>query len=289
MARFSLKRGIGARFTVAAEPCRAENRRNILPQVSPYPPRRTELTDLKEVGIAYALGHCPLFQELDNAVLRAMASVTTAGFFPKGSCLFHQGDHDYGFSILLSGAVQLYHSFGAGKGQVLHVFRTGEALGEESLVSDTGCAGEARAVDDSAVLTISKAGFLDLLKHRPELGLCILRAMARQLDSLMNLIADLSLKDTRTRVAAWLLNECKRHRTSPTGSAPCCIELPVAKQVLAAELGTTSETFSRTLAKLKKQGLLSVQGRRLTLLNPARLARLISDSSDTHIALPVAV
>lgn len=274
---------------MAVENCRAEKRRTILPAVATFPPRRSELTDLKEVGIAYALGHCPLFQGLDGTVLRAIASVTTPGFFPKGGCLFRQGDHDYGFSIILSGAVQLFHSFGAGKGQVLHVFRAGEALGEESLVSDTGCAGEARAVDDTAVLTISKAGFLDLLRHRPELGLCILRAMARQLDSLMNLIADLSLKDTRTRVVAWLLNECERHTAQPGGSAPCCIELPVAKQVLAAELGTTSETFSRTLAKLKKQGLLLVQGRKLTLLNPAHLARLIGGShAAAHAAIPAA-
>ena len=287
MPRFTLHRSTDERFAVTTEACRAENRRTILPQVSPYPPRRTELADLKEVGIAYALGHCPLFQGLDAAVLRAIASVTTAGFYPKGTFLFHQGDRDYGFSILLSGAVQLYHNYDAGKGQVLHVFRAGEALGEESLVSGSGCAGEARAVDDTSVLTVSKAGFLELLQRRPELGLCILRAMARQLDSLMNLIADLSLKDTRTRVVAWLLNECHRH-FGPCAVTPCCIEIPVAKQVLAAELGTTSETFSRTLAKLRKLGLLEVDGRKLTLLNPAKLARLIKDNFDTHAVLPVA-
>jgi CRP/FNR family transcriptional regulator len=49
----------------------------------------------------------------------------------------------------------------------------------------------------------------------------------------------------------------------------------VTKRVLAAELGTVSETFSRTLAKFREQGLVAVAGRELTVRSPARLGALL--------------
>ena len=53
------------------------------------------------------------------------------------------------------------------------------------------------------------------------------------------------------------------------------IELRTAKRVLAAELGTVSETFSRTLAKFREQKLLSVKGKAVTVLSPVRLKALL--------------
>jgi hypothetical protein len=40
-------------------------------------------------------------------------------------------------------------------------------------------------------------------------------------------------------------------------------------------LGTVSETFSRTLAKFREQNLITVQGKTVTVLSPARLAALL--------------
>jgi CRP/FNR family transcriptional regulator len=53
------------------------------------------------------------------------------------------------------------------------------------------------------------------------------------------------------------------------------IHLPMTKRVLAAELGTVSETFSRTLAKFREQKLIAVRGRTLTVLSPLRLNTLL--------------
>ena len=47
----------------------------------------------------------------------------------------------------------------------------------------------------------------------------------------------------------WLVKRCP----NPQGEAPVKIELTMTKRVLAAELGTVSETFSRTFAKFRQQ------------------------------------
>ena len=49
----------------------------------------------------------------------------------------------------------------------------------------------------------------------------------------------------------------------------------MTKRVLAAELGTVSETFSRTLAKFREQKLISVKGKTVMILSPAKLHTLL--------------
>jgi CRP-like cAMP-binding protein len=52
----------------------------------------------------------------------------------------------------------------------------------------------------------------------------------------------------------------------------------MTKRMLAAELGTVSETFSRTLAKFREQSLVKVEGKILTVLSPRKLARLLEQN-----------
>ena len=79
------------------------------------------------------------------------------------------------------------------------------------------------------------------------------------------------MKDVETRLANWLVKRCP----DPTSSRPVRIELAMTKRLLAAELGTVSETFSRTLAGFRAQKLVSVKGRALTVLCPVKLAALL--------------
>ena len=59
-----------------------------------------------------------------------------------------------------------------------------------------------------------------------------------------------------------------------TGST-LTLDKAMTKRVLAAELGTVSETFSRTLAKFREQKLITVKGKLVTVLDPFRLTALL--------------
>src|SRR5208337_5548552 len=101
------------------------------------------------------------------------------------------------------------------------------------------------------------AGFLALLQRQPELALRMLGSMSVHLRALVGQLEDLTLKDVETRLANWLVKRCP----NPQSASPVKIELTMTKRVLASELGTISETFSRTLAKFREQKLLRVKGR----------------------------
>jgi CRP-like cAMP-binding protein len=61
----------------------------------------------------------------------------------------------------------------------------------------------------------------------------------------------------------------------PLPNEPVVIQLDRTKRVLAAEMGATSETLSRTLAKFRDQKLLTVKGNTITLTRPRELEKLL--------------
>jgi len=231
----------------------------------------TTLAELKRSAIINALRHCQLFAGLPAQDLEKIAAVAIPKSLERGDYLFHERDQASGFYAVQSGAVNVHRVNAAGKEQIIHIFRAGETFAEAALATEQGYPADARAVEPSQVLLIQKDGFLDLLRRQPELALRMLASMSTHLRVLVSQLEDLALKDVETRLANWLVKRCP----DPKSAQSVTIELSMTKRVLAAELGTVSETLSRTLAKLREQKLLNVAGKSIIILCPSRLHALL--------------
>src|SRR5205823_15100677 len=111
----------------------------------------------------------------------------------------------------------------------------------------------------------------DPTKDFRSFALRMLGSMSQHLRVIVGLLDDLTLKDIETRLANWLLKQCPR----PMNNGPVEIKLDRTKRVLAAEMGTTSETLSRTLAKFRDQKLIRVSGREIVITQPRKLDALL--------------
>ena len=229
------------------------------------------LNDFKKIAIVNSLRSCQLFTGLPPADLENIADISLVKPLEKGDYLFHEGDPARGFYVVQRGAVNVHRVSAAGKEQVIHIFRAGDSFAEVALAAETGYPADARAIEPTQVLLVQKDGILALLKRQPELALRMLGSMSSHLRVLVGQLEDLTLKDVETRLANWLVKRCP----NPQSDEPVRIELAITKRMLAAELGTVSETFSRTLAKFREQKLLAVKGKTITVLAPGRLSALL--------------
>ncbi len=232
------------------------------------------LTELKTIALVNTLRSCQLFTGLPLIDLQQIAVVTILKSLEKDQYLFHEGDASIGFYVVQRGAVNVHRVNAAGKEQVIHVFRTGDSFAEVALASATGYPADARALEATQVLLVQKEGMLALLKRQPELALRMLGSMSSHLRVIVGQLDDLTLKDVETRLANWLVKRCP----DPQSERPLKIELTMTKRVLAAELGTVSETLSRTLAKLREQKLLTVKGKNVMVLSPKRLSQVLRNN-----------
>jgi len=231
----------------------------------------SEVAEFKKIAIVNTLRSCQLFVGLPPADLENIADVAVLKSLEKGEYLFHEGDPARGFYVVQRGAVNVHRVNAAGKEQIIHIFRAGDSFAEVALASSTGYPADARAIEPTQVLLIQKDGILALVKQQPELTLRMLGSMSSHLRVLVGQLEDLTLKDVETRLANWLVKRCP----NPESDKPVRIELAMTKRVLAAELGTVSETFSRTLAAFRERKLLTVKGKTITVLSPLALNNLL--------------
>ena len=231
----------------------------------------TGFVELKKAAIVNTLRSCQLFAGLPSSDLENIALATVIKALAKGEYLFREGDPAAGFFIVQKGSVNVHRVNAAGREQIIHVFRTGESFAEAALATETGYPADARALEPTQVLLVQKNGILALLRRQPELALRMLGSMSSHLRVLVGQLEDLALKDVETRLANWLIKRCP----NPQSRQPVRVELTMTKRVLAAELGTVSETFSRTLAKFRDRKLVAVKGKTVVVLSPAELHALL--------------
>ena len=92
--------------------------------------------------------------------------------------------------------------------------------------------------------------------------------MSLHLKHLVQTLQDYKGRQIEGRLVDWLL------RHLPAGAE--VLELPVTKKNLAGQLGVTSETLSRTLARFRDEGLIRVDGPRIHFLDQAGLHAYLS-------------
>ena len=230
--------------------------------------------ELKLTGLIGTMRCCQLFSGLATEDLMIIAGFSHVVKLGKGDYLFREGESSRGCYVVQSGAVNVHRVNAAGKEQVIHVFRAGESMAEASLASATGYPANARAVEPSSVIVVPKAPILEFIGHHPDLALRMLGSMSQHLRVLVGMLDDLTLKDVETRLLNWLIKHSR-------GAAAGVIRLPSTKRVLAAELGTSSETLSRTFARLRADELLEVDGNTLRVRDAkslqARFRRLLGE------------
>lgn len=102
----------------------------------------------------------------------------------------------------------------------------------------------------------------------PELMRAVGQLLAGRVRTLSDTLHDVITADVPARLARWLLRRAGgvQRAADAEEDAPRLV-LTELKQAIAAQLGTSSETFSRALRRLADAGIVKVQGYELTLLD----------------------
>lgn len=220
------------------------------------------------------LKRSPLFAGLEPDQLAKVRAIARATEARRRDVLFREGDPVEGMYVLLSGAVKIYKLSADGKEHILHVVRPGQAFAEAAMFMPGGYPAFAEALEKSTALLLPKAAFLDLLREYPEVSLAIIATLSRYLKQFADRIEDLSLKDVSARLARWLLRSAEERGRD-------FWDLEITKSDLASQLGTVSETLSRTLRKFQDSGWLQVRGRFLKILDREALRDLAERGEET--------
>jgi CRP-like cAMP-binding protein len=213
-----------------------------------------------------------LFSGLDEEYLAEVAAIAVKRTFGKGETLFNDGDTATGFYLLASGSIKLCKLSPDGKEKVLHFVHPAETFAEAAFFGDGKYPAEAKTLESGTALFFPREAFMGLLERNPRFSLNLIISLSLLLRRFARQIEELSFAEVPTRLAAYLIELAAKKSTAFQGKT--YLDLDMKKGELASRLGTVSETLSRTFKKLKDEGVLDVEGSRVTILDMARLQKL---------------
>lgn len=221
-------------------------------------------------AISATLRQSRMFASLSTEDLAAVANGCSLRSLQKGEMLFRQGEPSEGFYVMQAGAVSIYSLTPDGRERIISIFRPCESFAEATLATVETYPANAMALEPSQVILVNKPHFRELIRRQPELSLQMLGSMSLHLKHLVQSLQDIKGRQIEYRLAEWLLAQPPTATTSASDDA-VEVELPMTKKVLAGQLGVTSETLSRTLARFRKENLIEVAGARIRILDAAGL------------------
>lgn len=215
----------------------------------------------------------PLFSGLTLAEQLEVARFARPIRRQRGEQIYRAGEAAGTLLVVHTGRVKLSHIAPSGQEQLLRVLESGDFIGEAAYVTGERLNHTATALSAVELCSFKHSDLGELVATFPDIALRMLHAVTARLTETERLLAEISTSDVQARIAAYLL-DLPGTWTREAGEAVVRVRLPLAKNAIASLLGTTAETLSRRLAAFVEDGLITMRGSDVVILQPGRLEEL---------------
>ncbi|MFO0996987.1 MAG: cyclic nucleotide-binding domain-containing protein [Alphaproteobacteria bacterium] len=178
-----------------------------------------------------------------------MLAETAVQRFARDAVLFVQHQPATRFFIVLDGWVKIFRDTIDGHESVIAVFSRGDSFAEAAAARIGVYPVTAAVIEDARLLSIPAEGFMRHVRSSAQLATNLATSMASHLSGLVQHVEQLTARSSTERLAGFLVQLC------PSGVDTAVVRFPHDKSLVAARLGMQPETFSRSLAKLRKHGV----------------------------------
>jgi len=185
--------------------------------------------------------------------------------YNKGDVLFSEGGIPRGVFFLHSGLIKIVKYGMEGKEQIIEIAKAGDLVGFRAMLSDKTYNVDAKMIEDACIGYIKKSDFLKEINNNEILRNTVIRVLSKELQDRADLLTTMAQKTVRQRTALALILLDDIYKGAP---------INLSRDDLANFVGTATETVIRLLREFKKDGVVDIQGRKITILNIDRLIEL---------------
>ena len=218
-----------------------------------------------------------LLQHLRDWDLELLARHSRQLEVPSGETIFRKLDPGDTMYVVVSGRVVICSQSADGREVVFNIINPGEVFGEIALLDGRDRTADARCLEDATCLALDRRHFVPFLEENPKVVVELLLILCQRLRSTTVHIEDTAFLEFRSRLAKKLVGFGQHYgRAVEQGSR---IELALSQTELGAMLQATRESVNRQMRRWVKKGIIEVDKKSITLLNP-ELLEAIADESD---------
>jgi CRP/FNR family cyclic AMP-dependent transcriptional regulator len=208
----------------------------------------------------------PLFSGLSDAEHQLLLRVAIRRSYPRHTLLIQESDVGESLYLLRDGRAKVYRSEPDGREVILSILGPGDFFGEMALLDEQPCSASVLTMEACEFFVIGKEDFRHCLAANAGMAANLLRAMSRRLREADQQIESLALKDVQARVQLVLRQLAQRE------DGRLVVPARVTHRDIAGMTGASREMVTRVFRHLEASGFVQVDGRRITLVEPASAA-----------------
>ena len=218
-----------------------------------------------------AVRHRSLCAALTSEEIAGLNRISQRRNFASGEVVALEGDETFAHGNVVSGVAKLVRGLEDGREQIVGLLFPSDFMGRP-LAPGQGAPHTIQAATKLELCVFPREPFDALIADHPALERKLLERTLGELDAARDWMLLLGRKTAAERVATFLHTIARRSRE--VGCEPAAgFDLPLTRQDMADFIGLTIETVSRQVTKLRKDGVIVLEGnRRIARVDMARLA-----------------
>lgn len=191
--------------------------------------------------------------------------------YQKKGHLYIEGDLAYKLYFIKSGKVKTCKMADSGKEFITGIFGSGDFLGAMSLLGKSRVYNESAIImEDAKICSISKDVFTTLIFSNKMVSNAFIKLLSDNLVEREQQLTRLAYDSVRQRIAKILLDLSFKENLKKKVPS----KINIIREDLAGLIGSASETTVRALSKLKEDGLISINGRIINVIDKNELTRV---------------
>lgn len=219
--------------------------------------------------IGSTLMDLPLFSAVSESQIDSLAAASRMIWLQKSEVLFQCGDKPKGFFCVIEGRIKLAVSSAQGNEKVVDIIGPKQTFGEALMFMERNSYPVfAQALAKTCVLLVRSQAVFELIECDQSFARRMLAGMSARLHMMVRDVKSYALCNATQRVIGYLLQD---PQIKPDAAKQQTLHLSMSKQVIASRLNLTPETLSRIFYNLVEEGLISIEGKRICLLDLPRL------------------
>lgn len=236
-------------------------------------------------------GNCPIRHRAvcarcDPDELEQLDRIKYNRSFQAGQTVVWSGDRMDFVGSVISGIATLTQTMEDGRTQMVGLLLPSDFVGRPGRDE---AAYNVIATSDLVMCCFRKRPFEQIIQSTPRISQRLLEMTLDELDAAREWMLVLGRKTAREKIASLLAIIARRSALSslegPRGRAE--FDLPLTREAMSDYLGLTLETVSRQISALKRDGVISLQGKRNVTVPD--FARLLNEAGDEAQALLASV
>ena len=207
---------------------------------------------------------------LNKEELLKIADCKTSYTIKKGQPIFEEGESVKGIYCVKEGVCKLSKLSANGKDQIVKLIKSGELLGQRSMISDEPANLSAVALEDMEVCFIPKSEIMTFFDKNNQFSMSVMKTICGDLKEADDHMVSMAQKTVKERLAQTLIYLEETFGKNEDGS----LHIQLSREELAGLIGTATESCIRLLSDFNKLELIELSGKKIVLKDIGKLKKM---------------